>query len=68
MFRDETLHQHSAQEVSSLEKRVARLRRLAAKYKRAEATQNALLEISNIANKATSMESFYQACTCTFSN
>lgn len=60
MFRDDTLHRHSAQELSSLKKRVIRLKHLAAKYKRAEATQNALLEISNIANKATSMESFYQ--------
>ncbi|GHB19780.1 diguanylate cyclase domain-containing protein [Shewanella indica] len=60
MFRDDAFHQNSALEISRLKKRVARLKRLAAKYKRAEATQNTLLEISNIANKATSMEGFYQ--------
>ncbi|MCL1076247.1 sensor domain-containing phosphodiesterase [Shewanella dokdonensis] len=47
-------------DVSSLEKRVSRLRRLATKFKRAESAQNALLEISNIANAADSMEDFYQ--------
>ncbi|WP_133037468.1 bifunctional diguanylate cyclase/phosphodiesterase [Shewanella fodinae] len=47
-------------DVSSLEKRVSRLRRLATKFKRAESAQNALLEISNIANEAGSMEDFYQ--------
>ncbi|WP_228730391.1 sensor domain-containing diguanylate cyclase [Shewanella yunxiaonensis] len=47
-------------DVSSLEKRVSRLKRLAAKFKRAESAQNALLEISNIANAVSSMEDFYQ--------
>ncbi|WP_411988376.1 diguanylate cyclase domain-containing protein [Shewanella sp. YIC-542] len=46
--------------MSSLEKRVSRLRRLATKFKRAESAQNALMEISNIANNASSMEAFYQ--------
>lgn len=45
--------------VESLQRRVMRLKRLAAKYKRAEIIQNALLGISNIATKAASLDDFY---------
>ncbi|MBB1269342.1 diguanylate cyclase domain-containing protein [Shewanella sp. SR44-3] len=47
-------------DIEHLQKRVIRLKRLARKYKRAEIIQNALLEISNIATKAASLDLFYQ--------
>lgn len=47
-------------DIVHLQKRVARLKRLASKYKHAEIIQNALLEISNIATKAASLDLFYQ--------
>ncbi|NMH65147.1 diguanylate cyclase domain-containing protein [Shewanella salipaludis] len=58
MFRDETIEPLTC-EAERLHKRIRRLKRLAGKYKRAEIIQNALLEISNIAAKASSPEDFY---------
>ncbi|WP_394205712.1 diguanylate cyclase domain-containing protein [Shewanella waksmanii] len=58
MFRDDK-HSISVVEVERLHKRIARLKTLALKYKRAEITQNALLEISNLAAKVNSTEQFY---------
>ena len=46
-------------DVDSLQRRIARLKRLAKKYKRAETVQNALLGISNIANNVNSLDDFY---------
>ncbi|MBB1441192.1 GAF domain-containing protein, partial [Shewanella sp. SG41-4] len=46
--------------VEHLQKRIARLKRLAKKYKRSETIQNALLGISNIATQVTSLDDFYQ--------
>ncbi|MGZ9897122.1 sensor domain-containing phosphodiesterase [Shewanella gaetbuli] len=46
--------------IQLLQRRISRLKRLAAKYKRAEIIQNTLLEISNIATKATSLDDFYK--------
>ncbi|MDP5147639.1 diguanylate cyclase [Shewanella sp. ULN5] len=46
-------------DVDSLQRRIARLKRLAKKYKRAEIVQNALLGISNIANNVNSLDDFY---------
>ncbi|MEZ9235800.1 diguanylate cyclase domain-containing protein [Shewanella sp. 10N.286.52.A9] len=46
--------------IEHLQRRVSRLRRLATKYKRAEIIQNALLEISNIATQAISLDAFYK--------
>ncbi|MCL1118394.1 MULTISPECIES: sensor domain-containing phosphodiesterase [Pseudomonadati] len=46
-------------DVDSLQRRIARLKRLAKKYKRAEIVQNALLGISNIANDVNSLDDFY---------
>lgn len=55
--KDETSQTHLG--ILRLQKRVARLKRLAQKYKGAELTQNALLEISNIATKVDSLDAFY---------
>ncbi|MDO6640133.1 diguanylate cyclase [Shewanella sp. 5_MG-2023] len=49
----------SSDNVEHLKRRVSRLRRLLSKYKRAEVIQNALLEISNIATNAISLDAFY---------
>ena len=60
MFKDEDeTGQLRKNEVDCLRKRVIRLKKLAHKYKHAEIIQNALLEISNIATHAASLEEFY---------
>ncbi|GMA80482.1 hypothetical protein GCM10025855_38110 [Shewanella glacialipiscicola] len=60
MFKDEDeTSQLRKNEVDCLRKRVIRLKKLAHKYKHAEIIQNALLEISNIATHAASLEEFY---------
>jgi diguanylate cyclase (GGDEF)-like protein len=53
-------HSTTLPRVEHLQKRVARLKRLAKKYKRSEIIQNALLGISNIATQVTSLDDFYQ--------
>ncbi|MEO3683208.1 diguanylate cyclase [Shewanella vesiculosa] len=53
-------HSETFPRIEHLQKRVARLRRLAKKYKRSEIIQNALLGISNIATQVTSLDDFYQ--------
>ncbi|WP_394148470.1 diguanylate cyclase domain-containing protein [Shewanella atlantica] len=58
MFREEST-QYSQYEVGRMQKRIARLRSLALKYKRAEVTQNMLLEISNLAAQVDTPEAFY---------
>ena len=58
MFRDE-LTQHSQREFELQQKRIARLKSLALKYKRAEVTQNMLLELSNLAAEVSSPSEFY---------
>lgn len=58
MFREE-LVQHSHREAERLQKRIARLKSLALKYKRAEVTQNLLLEISNLAAHVDSPRAFF---------
>lgn len=52
-------NQIEAEKLDALTRRVKRLRGLAAKYKRAEIIQNALLGISNIATNAPSLDDFY---------
>ncbi|WP_153916341.1 diguanylate cyclase domain-containing protein [Shewanella sp. TC10] len=54
------LPSNSSTNIEHLQRRVSRLRRLATKYKRAEIIQNALLEISNIATHAISLDVFYK--------
>ncbi|QIR15789.1 sensor domain-containing diguanylate cyclase [Shewanella aestuarii] len=51
--------QKTAGDIDLLQRKVARLKRLAAKYKRSEIIQHALLGISNIATKAASLDDFY---------
>ncbi|SQH74009.1 GGDEF domain protein [Shewanella benthica] len=58
MFREE-LVQHSHREAERLQKRITRLKSLAVKYKRAELTQNLLLEISNLAAHVDSPRAFF---------
>ncbi len=58
MFREESTL-YSQYEVGRMQKRIARLKTLALKYKRAEVTQNMLLEISNLAAQVNSPEEFY---------
>ncbi|PKG75267.1 bifunctional diguanylate cyclase/phosphodiesterase [Shewanella sp. GutCb] len=58
MFREETLQ---STETVRLHKRIARLKVLALKYKRAEITQNALLDISNLAASVSTPEEFYSS-------
>ncbi|BAJ03825.1 diguanylate cyclase domain-containing protein [Shewanella violacea] len=58
MFREE-LVQYSHSEAERLQKRMARLKSLALKYKRAEVIQNLLLEISNLAAHVNSSEAFF---------
>ena len=58
MFREE-LVQHSHREAERLQKRIVRLKSLALKYKRAEVTQNLLLEISNLAAHVDSPKAFF---------
>ncbi|WP_076415516.1 diguanylate cyclase domain-containing protein [Shewanella sp. UCD-KL12] len=58
MFREEST-QCSPRDVGRLQKRIARLRDLALKYKRAEVTQNMLLEISNLASSVDSPKDFF---------
>ncbi|KVX01310.1 diguanylate cyclase domain-containing protein [Shewanella frigidimarina] len=53
-------HSIASPRVEHLQKRIARLKRLAKKYKRSEIIQNALLGISNIATQVTSLDDFYQ--------
>ena len=53
-------HSIASPRVEHLQKRIARLKRLAKKYKRSETIQNALLGISNIATQVTSLDDFYQ--------
>ncbi|AZG71933.1 diguanylate cyclase domain-containing protein [Shewanella livingstonensis] len=53
-------HSTTSPRVEHLQKRIARLKRLAKKYKRSEIIQNALLGISNIATQVTSLDDFYQ--------
>lgn len=58
MFRDEPT-QHSQSEFELLQKKITRLKSLALKYKRAEVTQNMLLELSNLAAEVSSPSEFY---------
>ena len=58
MFREESTL-YTQYEVGRMQKRIARLKTLALKYKRAEVTQNMLLEISNLAAQVNSPEEFY---------
>jgi len=58
MFREESTL-YSQYEVGRMQKRITRLKTLALKYKRAEVTQNMLLEISNLAAQVNSPEEFY---------
>ncbi|MCL1140949.1 diguanylate cyclase domain-containing protein [Shewanella pneumatophori] len=58
MFREET---SQSKTTLRLHKRIARLKALALKYKRAEITQNALLEISNFAASVTTPKEFYSS-------
>lgn len=58
MLREESTL-YSQYEVGRMQKRIARLKTLALKYKRAEVTQNMLLEISNLAAQVDSPEEFY---------
>ena len=58
MFRDEQT-QHSQREFELMQKRISRLKSLALKYKRAEVTQNMLLELSNLAASVSSPAEFY---------
>lgn len=51
--------QRSHREAERLQKRIARLKSLALKYKRAEVTQNLLLEISNLAAHVDSPKAFF---------
>jgi diguanylate cyclase (GGDEF)-like protein len=53
-------HTKTSSSVEHLQKRIARLRGLAKKYKRSEIIQNALLGISNIATQVASLDDFYQ--------
>jgi len=60
MFKDEDeTGQPRINEAERLRKKIIRLKQLAHKYKHAEIIQNALLEISNIATHASSLEEFY---------
>ncbi|MBW3532563.1 diguanylate cyclase [Shewanella sp. NKUCC06_TVS] len=60
MFKDEDeTGQPRVSETERLRKKIIRLKQLAHKYKHAEIIQNALLEISNIATHASSLEEFY---------
>ncbi|MEC4727366.1 diguanylate cyclase [Shewanella sp. D64] len=58
MFRDEST-QYSHREFELMQKRITRLKSLALKYKRAEVTQNMLLELSNLAAEVSSPSEFY---------
>ncbi len=59
MFKDEDeTGQPRVSETERLRKKIIRLKQLAHKYKHAEIIQNALLEISNIATHASSLEEF----------
>lgn len=58
MFREESV-QHSLREAERLQKRITRLKSLALKYKRAEVTQNLLLEISNLAAHVDTSNAFF---------
>ena len=58
MFREET---SQSTKTVKLNKRIARLKVLAQKYKRAEVTQNALLDISNFAASVSTPEEFYSS-------
>lgn len=58
MFREET---SQSKKTLRLNKRITRLKALALKYKRAEITQNALLEISNLASSVTTPKEFYSS-------
>ena len=58
MFREELI-QHTPRDVERLQKRIARLKSLALKYKRAEVTQNLLLEISNLAAHVNTPKAFF---------
>ena len=58
MFRDEPTRD-SHRESELMQKRIARLKSLALKYKRAEVTQNMLLELSNLAAEVNSPSEFY---------
>ncbi|GIU19522.1 MULTISPECIES: diguanylate cyclase domain-containing protein [unclassified Shewanella] len=58
MFREQT---SQSKMTLRLNKRITRLKKLAQKYKHAEITQNALLEISNFAAQVTTPEEFYSS-------
>ncbi|MCL1148384.1 diguanylate cyclase [Shewanella marinintestina] len=58
MFREEPTQSKST---LRLHKRISRLKALALKYKRAEITQNALLDISNFAASVTTPQEFYSS-------
>jgi diguanylate cyclase (GGDEF)-like protein len=58
MFRDEPT-QYSHREYELMQKKIARLKSLALKYKRAEVTQNMLLELSNLAAEVNTPSEFY---------
>ncbi|MGS0692788.1 sensor domain-containing phosphodiesterase [Shewanella sp. 30m-9] len=58
MFREDLSQSKST---LRLHKRITRLKALALKYKRAEITQNALLELSNFAASVTTPAEFYSA-------
>ncbi|MGS0683177.1 diguanylate cyclase domain-containing protein [Shewanella sp. 125m-7] len=58
MFREQT---SQSKTTLRLHKRITRLKALALKYKRAEITQNALLDISNFAASVTTPAEFYSS-------